>query len=247
MSEEIEIIVEGKIPKNSIIFEGFQGIGLVGTLAAQYIADKTNAKLIGYINSTSLPPMALLVNGELKNPMKVYHFKKGKNDFIIFESELPVPQKEVNKIAEKIAIFAKENKAKEILSFEGIATKQAPKQSKVYGITNKKSNSKKFEKVVGLLQNGIIIGVSAALLIQSKVQNIPAYCLIAEAHADFPDGLAAVSLIKKVNQLYGLNIDVAELEKESKGFENKLWDVIKKAKQLSNVEENAVPKKTYIG
>ena len=247
MSDEIQIVIEGKAPKNAIIFEGFQGVGLVGTLAAQYIADKTKAKLIGYINSTLLPPMALLVNGEMKHPMKVYQFKHKGQEFIIFESELPIPQKIVSKIAEKIAQFAKENKSKELMCFEGLAAKEPPIVSNVFGVTTKKGGNKKFEKVVKTLQNGIIIGVSAATLMQAKIYDLPAYCLIAEAHADFPDGLAAAALIKKVNMLYDMNIDVTELEKESQRFEDNVWKVIEKAHQLKESDESAMPKKTYIG
>lgn len=191
--------------------------------------------------------MALLVNGEMKNPMKVYHFKKSGQDYIIFESELPVPNKLVTALAEKIAVFAKENKAKEIVCFEGLATKLPPTESNVYGIVASKGTNKKFEKTVKLLQNGIIVGVSAALLIQAKMQKIPAYCFVAEAHADFPDGLAAVSIIKKVNILYGLGIDSSELEKESKRFEDKIWHVIERADQLKEPEIGTAPKKNYIG
>lgn len=247
MSEDIQIIVEEKIPKNAVIFEGFQGIGLVGTLAAQYIADKTKARLIGYINSTLFPPMALIVNGEMKHPMKIYHFKQKKQDFIIFESELPIPQKIVTRIAEKIAQFAKENKAKEIMCFEGLAAKEPPIVSNVFGVLCRKGCNKKFEKVVKILQNGIIIGVSAATLMQAKIYGVPAYCLIAEAHADFPDGLAAAAVIKKVNLLYDMSIDVGELEKESQKFEDNVWKVIEKAHQLKQADDNTAPKKTYIG
>ena len=107
--ESVEIRIDGKVPQNAIILEGFQGVGLVGTLAAQYVADKTNAKLIGYINSTLLPPMALLINGELRHPMRVYHFKSKNKDYMIFESELPLPKALVHEMAAKIAEFAEKS------------------------------------------------------------------------------------------------------------------------------------------
>jgi uncharacterized protein len=246
IKDDIEIVIDGKVPKNAIIFEGFQGIGLVGTLAAQYIADKTNAKLIGYVNSSMLPPMALLINGEMKNPMKIYSFKKDGQEYMIFESELPIPQKLVYQIAKAIAKFACDNKVKEIVCLEGLATKQPPIDSKVYGVTNTKGENKKFEKNISFLQNGIIIGVSAALMMQSKMLNVPAFCLIAEAHSEYPDGLAAANIIKKINNIYDFNINVSELEKEAKKFEDKLWHVIEKAKEISDIDGES-PKKAYIG
>ncbi|MCD6575798.1 MAG: proteasome assembly chaperone family protein [Nanoarchaeota archaeon] len=241
----VEIVVEKPIPRNAIILEGFQGVGLVGTLAAQYIADQQNAEIIGYVDVPEFPPIAILVNGKVREPIRIYKFKKGTNTFVVFESELPIPQKFVNSIAREIANFAKKNKVKEIISLEGLAVPKSPSESKVYWISNNKSKFEKKFKSVQLLKSGIVIGVSAALLIQSKTRKVPAAVLMAEAHADFPDGMAAASLIKAINKIYGLNVDVEPLEKESKRFEEKVWQIIEKAKQLKQADER--PNETYIG
>jgi uncharacterized protein (TIGR00161 family) len=246
MVDKIDIKIDGVVPKNSIIFEGFQGIGLVATLAAQYIADKTDAKIIGYISSSAFPPMALLVNGEIKNPMVVYHFKKGGQNYLIFESELPIPHKLVNNLAEAIAIFAKQNKAKEIVCLEGIATQHAPTESKVFAFATSKILDKRLGGKIPILQNGIIVGISAALMTHAKMLKIPSVCFIAEAHSDFPDGLAAASLLKKVNLIFDFNIDVSSLEKESKKFEDQLLSVIEKAQNITDSEIKS-PGKVYIG
>ncbi|MDD5181628.1 MAG: PAC2 family protein [Candidatus Nanoarchaeia archaeon] len=246
MADKIEIKMNGAIPKNAIIFEGFQGIGLVATLAAQYIADSTNARVIGHISSSSFPPMALLVKGEIKNPMVVYHFKRNGQNYLIFESELPIPHKLINDLAESIAEFAKKNKAKQIVCLEGIATAHPPSESNVFAFATSRVLDKKIGTKIPILQSGIIVGISAALMTHAKVLNVPSICLIAEAHAEFPDGLAAASIVKKVNMLYGLDIDVGDLEKESKKLEDQLMSVIEKAKQVTESETKS-PGKVYIG
>lgn len=242
----VEIRIDGKIPKKAVIFEGFQGVGLVGTLAAQYVADKMNAKLIGYVNSTLLPPMALLVNHEIRHPMRVYHFKIKNQDFIIFESELPLPRQLVHEVAAKIAEFAEENESKEIMCLEGLAVPKPPVESNVYGVTNTLSKEKELSKYVKLLANGIIIGVSAALMMEAKIRKVPASCLMAEANPDFPDGLAAANIVQKLNALYNLKVNVEELRKESKMFEEKVWKVVEKAEALKD-NMGETPRKNYIG
>ncbi len=241
---DIQIIVEKPIPKNSIILEGFQGVGLVGTLAAQYIVDQEKADVVGYMDVPQLPPIAILANGKIRLPIRIHHFKKGKNNFLVFESELPIPQNLVNPIARAISEFAKKNKVKEIISFEGLAVPKIPLEAKVYWISNNRSKFEKRMKSVKLLNSGIVIGVSAALLIQSKTKKVPAAVLMSEAHANFPDGIAAASIIKSINKIYGLNINTSPLEKESKRFEEKVWTIIKKAQQL---KEAKTPNETYIG
>jgi uncharacterized protein len=245
--ESVEIRIEGKVPKNAIIMEGFQGVGLVGTLAAQYVADKTNAKLIGYINSTLLPPMALLINGEIRHPMRVYHFKNKNKDYMIFESELPLPKALVHEMAAKIAEFAEENEAQEIICLEGLAVPKPPVESNVYGVTNTASKEKDLSKFVKLLGNGIIVGVSAALMMEAKIRKVTASCLMAEANADFPDGLAAANIVLKLNSMYDLKINVEELQKESRKFEEKLWKVVEKAEAIKDMGETDTPRKNYIG
>jgi len=243
--ENVEVRIDGKIPKKAILLEGFQGVGLVGTLAAQYIADKTGAKLIGYVNSTALPPMALLINGEIRHPMRIYHFKNKNQDYLIFESELPLPKTLVHEIAAKIAEFAEENEIKEIICLEGLAVPKPPVESNVYGVTNTVSKEKELSKHVKLLSNGIIIGVSAALMMEAKIRDVPALCLMAEANAEFPDGLAAANIVLKLNAMYNLKINVEELQKESRRFEEKVWKVVERAESLKDMGET--PKKNYIG
>jgi uncharacterized protein len=244
--EEVEIRIKGKVPKKAIVLEGFQGIGLVGTIASQYIADKTDAKLIGYLNSTLLPPMALLINGEIKHPMRIYHATAGGQDFLIFESELPLPRSLVHQVAAKIAEFAEQNEVKEIVCLEGLAVPKPPVESNVYVVTNSKSEEKRLGKYAKLLGNGIIVGVSAALMMEAKIRGIKAHCLMAEANPDFPDGLAAASLVEKLNEMYGFKINVEGLKKESKMLEEKLWKVVEKAHEIKQTEAET-PKKSYIG
>lgn len=242
----VEIIFDGKVPKNSIVLEGFQGIGLVGTLAAEYIAEQKNAKVVGHVDVPEFPPITLLVNGRIKTPIRIYHFKEKKQNFLIFVSELPMPQKMANVLAKAIVNFSKEHKVKEIVSLEGITVPEEPVDSNTYWISsNPKFFENRFGKKAKALQSGIIVGVSASLLTQSKIQKIPSVVLMAEAHTNFPDGSAASSIIKLLNKVYKIDVDVNNLEAQSEEFEKKIWKMIEKAKTLKN--SNSKPGKTYIG
>ncbi len=242
----VEIIFDGKIPKNSVILEGFQGIGLVGTLAAEYIAEQKNAKVVGHVDVPEFPPITLLVNGKIKTPIRIYHFKEGKQSFLIFVSELPMPQKMANSLARSIVDFSKNNNIKEIISLEGIAVPKEPVDSNTYWVSNKpKFFEKGFGKNAKALQSGIIVGVSASLLTQAKIQKIPCIVLMAEAHTNYPDGAAASSIIKLLNKTHKIKVDVKNLEAQSEEFEKKIWNMIEKAKTLKN--SSSKPGKTYIG
>src|SRR6056297_4233025 len=110
--DEINFVVKKNLKfNNPIIIEGFQGVGLVGTLAAQYLSQHEDFEQIGYVDSEGIPPMALLVNGEIMNPVKIFANKD--RSIIIIESELSIPRKIIYELSEEIAKWAKKIKAKE--------------------------------------------------------------------------------------------------------------------------------------
>ena len=241
----IEIVTEKPVPKNAILLEGFQGVGLVATLAAEYIANKTNSKLIGYVSSDVFPPMAILSDGQLRHPTRIYSFKEHGQNFLIISSELPIPHGITDAVARELVAFAKKNNVKEIVSLEGITTPKPPVQSNVYFAANMDKLNKRLIKFAKQLKNGIIVGISAQVLLQARAKKVPAFSIMAEAHAEFPDGIAAAEIIKKLNALYKLDIDVSDLIKESKKFEEKIWALVEKARQIRSAQGE--PKKTYIG
>ena len=236
-------IIHRKISfKKPLIIAGFQGIGLVGTLSAQYIVSKLKLEQIGHINSEELPPLAVLVNGSLMHPIRIFTNKN--KDLIIIESELPIPRKLVYRMSDEITSWAKKIKAKGIICFEGIAVPPGDKGGKldVYSISTTKVLREKLDDHVSELKNGIVIGMSAAILLQSKDKKLNASCLMSESKVNVPDGMAASAIIKKFNQIYGYKINTSELEKQAKEFEKKLGRVLSHARQFSLMEAAKVMK-----
>ncbi len=239
----IKIVLTEKIPKNFVLIEGFQGIGFVATIAAEYLAEKMKAKQVGYIWSDEIPPLLILYHGKINYLMRIYHFKHKNRNFVIIVSELPIPTKMTYEISSEVIKWAKKNKCKEIVSFEGVVVPTIIREPKVYGIANFADLTKRISKYVEPLKNGLILGMSASLLMESKNYKIPAYCMLAEAHPDYPDARAAAALINKFNEIYGTNVSSDELLKEAEDIEKKLMAVVEKAKKLSGERET----KQYIG
>ncbi|MCW1296613.1 MAG: PAC2 family protein [Candidatus Parvarchaeota archaeon] len=237
----VRIIADDFKPKNPIVIEGFQGFGLVGVIAAEYLADKFNMRQVGHIESNALPAMALLINGEVKFPIRI--FADDKNELVVFDSELPIPQHLAYDIAKEIAEWAEKNNARQIICLEGLAVPTTPQESNVYGIANSKELEEKIKKKVKIIDNGIIIGVSAALLLECQSRNIPAICLMAECHSEFPDGRAAVSVLRALSDLLNLKLDVSPLEKEALEAQKKIKSIIEKAKKIGEVGEK--PERIY--
>jgi len=237
----VRIIADDFKPKNPIVIEGFQGFGLVGVIAAEYLAEKFNMKQVGHIESNMLPAMALLIDGEVKFPIRIFY--DSKNQIVIFDSELSIPQNLAYEIASEIAEWSQKNNARQVICLEGLAVPTAPRESNVYGIANMKELEEKLKKMVKIIDNGIIIGVSAALLLECQSRNIPAICLMSECHSEFPDGKAAASVLKALSEWLNLNLDVLPLEKEALSAQKKIRAIAEKAKKISEVGEK--PERIY--
>lgn len=233
----LKIKVDDKIKFNKpLVVLGFQGVGLVGTIAAQYLATTMGMKKVGYIHSSELPPLALLIDSEITHPIRIY--TNNTHDLIIVESELPIPKKLAYEISDELVKFAGKVKAKEIICLEGIASLDGDEISDVYLM---RTTEKKFKNKVKELRNGIIIGLSASVLLKCLEGRVTATCLMAESRDGIPDGLAAASVLEKFGELYKIPVDTASLKKQSAEFEKKLGRVISQARKLSKTEAGIKP------
>jgi uncharacterized protein len=217
-----------------ILIEGFQGTGLVGTLAAQFIAKKLNMKQVGYMESEELPPLALMVDGEIKFHLRL--FASQKHNLIMVESELPIAPKFAFELSDEIVKWAKKNKVSKIIALEGVGG-YTMGSDKIYGVATNDALEKELRTDgVNILNNGIIIGVSASLMLKCKAQNIPAICLMAESLGSLPDGKAAASIIDYLSKKYKWGIDTKPLREEADKFEDEMKKIIEKAKSIQSPE-----------
>jgi predicted ATP-grasp superfamily ATP-dependent carboligase len=84
----------------------------------------------------------------------------------------------------------------------------------------------------------VTTGVSGVLLAKCSAINFPAFSLLAEAKANYPDPRAATALLNKLDSLIGLKVDVKALLQEAGMIEDKMQKMIEQVKK----EGGAYPK-----
>ncbi len=206
-----EIKIRKKVKINRpLVMVGFYSPGLIGTLVSQYIVKKEDAEQIGYIK-TDLPPVAMISKGRVEHPVRIYYAKK--KNAVVISSELPIPHSKSKDIAESIIKWVKKTNG-EILCVEGMVS---PKSRDIYVVSSK--NLKTGMKSLG---EGIIMGLTGALLLGSYEENVPITCIIAETQSIMPDGRISAKAINEMNKIFGWSIDTKPLLKETELFEKKL-------------------------
>ncbi len=237
----MKIELDKKPREDAIIIEGFPGFGFVSTIATEYIIKHTNAKPVGRITSDKLSPLVAIHNSEIIEPLQVLYSEE--KNIIIVQAVVPVQGIEWD-IAETILELAKEIKAREIIGLEGVTSKQPAENPLTFFYTNIESNKKKFEEIqLKNMTEGIIVGVTGALLLKAKNEKFS--CFFVETHSDLPDNTAAAKLIEILDKYINLGVDYKPLVEKAKEFEEKLKGFMTKFKQVK--EQTDSRKLTYAG
>jgi len=226
---KIEIELKRK-PKNVRVIEGFPGFGLVGTITTEFLIDHLNAERIGTIWFNELSPLVAVHEGKMVEPLGIFYAKK--YNLIIVHALADIKGMEW-KIVDALSQLCKMLSAKEMISIEGVGSMGAP---------GGKSNAYYYSKVaskwknvgVSELNEGIVIGVTAALMM--KFKQTPLSCVFAETHSNLPDSRAAAKVVEVLDKYLGLKVDYKPLLKKAKEFESKIKDLVKQSQNVKDVK-----------
>ncbi len=235
-------LVLKKKPKGARIIEGFPGFGLIGTIATEFLLDHLDTEKIGVVEMDEIPAMIAIHQNKVIEPISI-HYNKKYNLVIIHAINVG---KDLGwKLAGIMQELAKTIQAKEIISLEGVGGPNAEQASRIFYYTTHKSvNSRKLSGIAQPLMEGIVVGVTGALL--SKETSVPVLALFAEAKSNLPDSKAAASVITALDSYLGLRIDPAPLLKQAKLFEGKLQEIVAK-KQGAQKVVNKKERLSYVG
>ncbi len=220
-----------KKPKNPIIIEGFPGFGLVGNISTEFLIEHLNAELIGSIRVEETSPMIAIHEGKVVHPIGVFYNKK--NNIIILHV-ITSAQGIEWQMADVIKKLAKELQAKEIICLEGVVGNEKDSTRSFY-YTNKKDSSKRFDEAnITQLKEGIVVGVTGALLLEKE---LPVSSVFVETHSAMPDSKAAAKVIEVLDKYLGLSVDYKPLLKQAEAFEKKLKTIMSQKDSITDQQK----------
>jgi len=226
-----------KRPKSPLIIVGFPGFGLVGTITTEFLIKHLEAAQIGLIRLDEIPPVIAIHRGEAVEPLGIFYSKK--HNIIIFHALSSVQGFEWE-LADMLQKISKELKAKEVISLEGVGSESESENPRVFFMGKKEKQLK--SSGAAALQEGIIMGVTGALLLKKEIELT---CLFAETHSALPDSRAAAKLIETLDKYLGLKVDYKPLLEKAEKFEEKIKGLLQKAQDATEMVEKK--KQTYIG
>ncbi len=232
-------LVLTKKPKNVTIIEGFPGFGLIGTIAIEFLMEHLQTEKIGSIEMDDIPAMIAIHNNKVIEPVSLHYNKKYN---LVLIHAINIGKNTGWKLSEVIAELAQELTAKEIISLEGVGSPNSGGRVFYYA-TSDGAVAKKLSGVANPLNEGIIVGVTGALL--AKTMKTPLVALFAEAQSGLPDSKAAAEIIKALDVYTGMDIDPKPLLAQAKMFEQKLKGIIQKSGKAEELQEEK--RENYFG
>jgi uncharacterized protein len=246
--EEVEICDFEHIDlKGATVIAGFPSIGLVSTIAANYLIDALNLKQIGCVTSPQFPALSVVHTGEPLSPVRIYAGDQGYNKkIVVFVSEFKPKPNLISSISETIMKWANEKECNLLISPEGMVVEgksvEGGAEVEAYAIgSTENARSMLLEKKISQFKNGIIAGVSGVLLNIGKQQNFNVISILAEAHPNYPDAKAAAAAINVMALLMGIEINVTPLYEESERIEKQLQKFHKQAKPMVSAAQAPQP------
>jgi uncharacterized protein len=237
----MDIILEKK-PKNPTIIQGFPGFGLVGTIATEFLIDHLKTEQIGKIWLDDLPAMVAIHEGKVVEPIGIFYNQEYN---IVIVHGITAIQGMEWKVTDAVVNMAKDLKAKEIISLEGIGSTEPTAKTEAFFYS---SNAKKAEQLkksgAKPLKEGIIMGPTGILLLKAE-KTMPVITIFSETHSQLPDSKAAAKIIEVLDSYLGLKVETKPLLEQAQKFEAKLKDIMVKSEVAS--EESKKKRLSYVG
>lgn len=211
--------------KDAILLEGLPGVGNVGKLAAMHLIEELKAKKCTEIYSSHFPPQVLidddgvvkLVNNEL-----YYHKGKGKNkDLLFLVGEYQgMDSSGQYELCSQLISLVKEMGVSSIYTLGGYGLGKLVPEPRVLGAATSQDvveifKSADVEFIDGEPGAGIV-GASGLLLGLGKLQGMEGGCLMGETSGYMVDPKSASVVLKSLQKLLDIEIDLEELEKRAK-------------------------------
>ncbi|OYT28586.1 ATP-grasp superfamily enzyme [Thermoplasmatales archaeon ex4572_165] len=251
-NESVKIIDFEKMDlTGATVIAGFPSIGLVSTIAANYLIDALNLKQVGALNSDDFPALSVVHTGEPLSPVRIYAGEQPSgHKIVVFVSEFKPKPHLINSISQTIMQWVNDKKCDLLISPEGMVVEGKEDSGNISAEAFAIGSTINIRQTLSMkniaqFKNGIIAGVSGVLLNKGKQADFNVVSILTEAHPKYPDARAAAAAINVIASIIDVDINVSPLYEESERIEQKLQKFHQQAKPM--VSTNRAPQPNMYG
>ena len=233
VEEELIKIVETKPVEGEgfVVIEGFPDIGLVGAIAASFIADKLGMEDVGYIEAEALPPLVAVKNGRLLNLIRIYR----KDNLLTLVSDVPIPPPLVKPISQKIIEWVAGKRPRLFITLTGIPEpgRLNIERPKVFVLGSRPELTEEAVRIENTdrFTDGFVVGVKGMLLREGVKKGVDTLLILAQSHFNYPDPGSAAEIVRYLSKYLDIEIDVKPLLESAEELKLRLRDLMMRTSQ----------------
>jgi uncharacterized protein len=233
----------------AMVVIGFPSIGLVSSIAANFIIKQMKLEKVAAIISDDFPPYSIVHEGNIIPPMRIHAGsricdEKGEKceHLVVITSEFMPSPNLLRPVVDLIIEWGRKNDANTILTLEGMNMGDNPEQKEILAVATGE-RCKSMLSTYGLKEfnEGMVSGLSGVMLSEGDRLNQDVICLLGPARVDYPDARGAARLLEQVaKMLPELKLDPEPLFKEAETVEKELRSNLEKMKSSSRRADESV-------
>lgn len=210
-----------------VLIVGFPGIGLVGSICANYIIEKKSMHQIAFVDSEHIIPAAIYIGGKLRHPFRIY--ADDKKALCVIVCEAPLRPEGIHSIMELVVTWASRNRVREVLVLDGVPVRRGGLPNKhrkpmILSSSTSPSSSTDASKYDDSVKSAMMMGVSGGLISACLSDEMCCTCVLIPSTSGIPDPEGAAMLLEAISQIPNvpLEIDVEPLRREGQAIKRQL-------------------------
>ena len=232
-----------EVPSDGMtLIEGLPGHGLVAAIAVDQITRQLDLEHHGNVHSEAFPPVTSFVDGRVRDLVRVY--ARTDPPVMTLQSDLALPPYSFEALSEAVlADLAQEFERAIFLA--GAPVQRREDVGSVIGVSTTDDLEADLAAAgIELAEgNGLIGGVTGALVSACYHADVPAAVLITGAHPFVPDPGAAQALIENaLEPLVDFDIDTTELKEQSEEIQQRMQQIAEQYQQMAQEGEEGMTK-----
>ena len=219
--------------KNAVAIVGFPSIGLVSSIASNFMSRELGLELVAGIESPEFPPYTVIQNGVPMPQMRIFSgFREPKDeddggidceDIAIITSEFVSKVEHMYPIAIALLDWFEENGIKTVITLDGIPL-FAPDEYEIMGTGSTEKAREIMEKYqIEPFSDGMIRGISGVMLYNGSLRGMDIITILGSARSDIPDPIGAAKLLEPIQRMIPeIKLDMEPLYQEASDLNRRL-------------------------
>jgi len=233
----------------ALMIVGFPSVGLVSSIAANFIIRTRKLDRVAGITASGFPPFTLVHEGVPSPPVRIYAGERKCDDgepcqqIVAVAAEFMPRPDLVQPLVSRLLDYASAKGIKTVVVMEGIDQPGA-EEPKILGVGSTNASRDILKKYdIDEMKEGMVSGISGVMLFEGDMRDIDVICLLGPARANFPDARGSAKLLEVIaKMLPEIKIDPEPLFKEAEEIEKQIRMAMQSVEQQKKptIEESIV-------